>query len=228
MTTALWKKPKFIMAFSLFLFFLFGALFSEIMDEIWQEKQLLPLDQATSHWMSVNQEPYDRLFFLTITDLSEGGVLAVLTLLITASLWFYRRRVESILFFGGFGVTGVSVAILKFMTDRVRPAGASLLHETSAAFPSGHAALSLFFFGFLAYLLSRRVQKKRYSVLVFAAGLSIAGLIGASRVYLNVHWLSDVLGGFALAAAFLSLCIGFLEMQNLHVYNSRHKVTALR
>lgn len=213
MTALLWKKPKFILAFSLFLFCLFGALFGETMDEIWGDKQLLPLDQATSHWMSVNQEPYDRLFFLIITDLSEGGILAALTLLIAAGLWFYRRRLESIVFVGGFGVTGVSVYILKFLTDRARPAGASLLHETSGAFPSGHAALSFFFFGFLAYVLSRKVKKKSYSIFVFTAGLLMAGLIGVSRVYLNVHWVSDVLGGFALAAAFLSLCIGFLEMQ---------------
>lgn len=213
MTAPLWKKPRFILAFSLFLFCLFGALFGEIMEEIWLDKQLLPLDQATSHLMATNheQEPYDWLFFLGITYMSEGGVLAVLTLLIAAGLWFYRYRSESILFVVGFGVTGVSVAILKFVTDRVRPTGASLLHETSGAFPSGHAALSLFFFGFLAYLLSRMVQKKRHSMLVFTAGLAIAGLIGTSRVYLNVHWVSDVFGGFALSAAFLSLCIGILE-----------------
>ncbi|MDE3016951.1 MAG: phosphatase PAP2 family protein [Pseudomonadota bacterium] len=222
MTTSLWKKPKFIMAFSLSLFCFFDAIFGKILDEIWLEKEFLPLDRSTSHLMAFNhgQEPYDWLFFLTVTYVGEA--LAVLTLLIAAGLWFYRRRMESLLFIGGFGVTGVSIVILKFLTDRVRPAGASLLHETSTSFPSGHAALSLFFFGFLAYLLSRRVRKKRYGVLVFAAGLAIAGLIGASRIYLNVHWLSDVLGGFALAAAFLSLCIGFLEMQNLHVSKSRH------
>ena len=214
MTISLWKKPRFILAFSLFLFCLFGASLAQITDEIWREKEFLPFDQVASQWMADNQEPYDRLFFLTMTYAGEGETLALLTLLIGTSLWFYGRRLESILFIGGFSFTGITVFILKLLTDRVRPAMSSLLHETSAAFPSGHAALSLFFFGFLAYLLSRRFQKKRYAILVFAVGLAIAGVIGASRVYLNVHWLSDVLGGFALAAAFLSLCIGFLEMQN--------------
>jgi len=223
MTRLSCNKPRFIIVFSLFLACLFGALFFEIMDEIWRDKQLLPLDQATSHWMTVNQEPYDRLFFLTITDLSEGGVLALLTIIIAAGLWFYHYRVESLLFFGGFGGVGVSVAILKFLTNRARPEGAILLHETSGAFPSGHAALSLFFFGFLAYLLSRRIKNKTYGIFVFVAGLSIASLIGTSRIYLNAHWVSDVLGGFTLAAAFLSLCIGLMEIKILHKFINRFR-----
>jgi membrane-associated phospholipid phosphatase len=223
MTATLWKRPKFIIAFSLFLFCLFGALFAEVMDEIWREKQLLPLDQAMSHLMAANhqREPYDWLFFHTVTDLAEGGVLAVLLLLTVAGLWFYRQRMEAVLLVGGFSVTGVSVTILKFVTDRIRPDGAALLHETTTSFPSGHSALSLFFFGFLAYLLSRKVQKRRYSMLVFAAGLSIAGLIGVSRVYLNVHWVSDVLGGFALSAAFLSLCVGFIEVTKSRMWGQQ-------
>ena len=220
----LWKKPRFILAFSLFLFCLFAAGFGKMADEIGREKEFLPLDQSMSHWMAANQEPYDRLFFMTMTYAGEGEVLVPLTLLITGVLWFYGRRLESVLFIGGIGSTAVAVFLLKLLTDRARPALSSLLHETSAAFPSGHAALSLFFFGFLSYLLSRRFQKKRYSLLIFAAGFAIAGLIGTSRIYLNVHWLSDVLGGFALAGAILSLCIGLLEMQNRHVAFHRVRV----
>ena len=186
-------------------------------DEIGREKEFLPLDQSMSQWMAANQEPYDRIFFLTMTYAVEGKMLVPLTLFIAGVLWFYGRRLESVLFIGGIGSTGAAVFLLKLLTDRARPALSSLLHETSAAFPSGHAALSLFFFGFLSYLLSRRFQKKRYSLLIFVSGLAIAGLIGTSHVYLNIHWLSDVLGGFALAAAILSLCIGLLEMQNRHL-----------
>jgi membrane-associated phospholipid phosphatase len=210
------EKPSFILIFSLFLFCLFGAFFGKMADEIGREKEFLPLDQSMSQWMADNQEPYDRLFFLTMTYAGEGEVFLPLTLLVTGVLWLYGRRLESVLFIGGISFTGAAVYFLKLLTDRARPALSSILHETSAAFPSGHAALSLFFFGFLAYLLSRRFQKKRYSLLIFATGLTIAGLIGTSRVYLNVHWLSDVLGGFALAAAFLSLCIGFMEIQSRH------------
>jgi membrane-associated phospholipid phosphatase len=217
MTALLWRRPRFIFAFSLFLFCLFGTFFAKITDEVWLENEFLPLDQVMNRLMATNhlQEPHDWLFFLGITRLAEGSVLAVLLFMAVASLWFYRRKVEAALLLAGFSITGLSVVLFKLLTDRVRPAGAALLNETSGAFPSGHAALSLFFFGFLGYLLSRQTKKKLYSSLVFAAGLSIAGLIGISRVYLNVHWVSDVLAGFALAAAFLSLCIGFMEIRKL-------------
>ncbi len=224
MTMGLWKRPRFILVFSLFLFSIFGALFGEVIDEIWFDKQLLPLDLMTSRWMALNQEPYDRMFFLTMTYVGEGEALAVLALIAAAILWFYRRKMESKLIFGGFGFLTASVFLIKFLTGRPRPVMASI-QETSASFPSAHAALSLFFFGFLAYLLAREVNKKYLSLLIFSAGLLIAGLIGASRVYLNVHWVSDVFGGFALGAAVLSFCIGFLEIQKLRTSGSRDEIS---
>lgn len=219
MTVRLWTRPRFIFAFTLFLFFLFTALFFKATDEIWLEQESFFFDAHTSQLMADNylHETYDWRFFMAITYLGNGAVLTAVTLLAAGLLRFYRRNIESILFLGGFAMTGISVILFKLMTDRLRPDGASLLQETSGAFPSGHAALSFYFFGFLGYLLSRRAKKKLHRFLIFAASLSLAGLIGISRIYLNVHWVSDVLAGFALAAAFLSLCIGLLETQRLRI-----------
>jgi membrane-associated phospholipid phosphatase len=225
MKQPLWTTPRFIMIFSLFLFFLFGALLGAIIDEIWGDKQLLQLDQAVSHQIFVNQNPHHQLFFLTITNLGESGALTVMTILIATGLLLDGRKLEAILFVGGFGITGASVYVLKCLTDRIGPVDRILPHEVLGAFPSGHAALSLFFFGFIAYFLSRKVKKLSHGLFIFSGGLFIAGLIGISRVYLNVHWVSDVLGGFALAAAFLSLCIGFLEIEHQHTRH-RNKVSA--
>jgi undecaprenyl-diphosphatase len=205
------------MAFSLFLFFVFAVLFFKAVDEIWLEQESFMLDTMISHWMADNhlQEPHDWQFFLMITYLGNGVVLAIASVLIAVLLWFYRRRPESILFLGGFIATGLSVVVFKILTSRMRPDGALFLNETSGAFPSGHAALSFYFFGFLGYLLSRQIKKRSHSLLIFAASLSLAGLIGISRIYLNVHWVTDVLAGFTLAAAVLSLCIGVLETHKL-------------
>ena len=174
---------------------------------------MLPLDLAVSRWMADHQDFSARRFFLTVTYLCTGPVFVALTMLTAAGLWLYRRRLESALFMGGIALTGGAVHILKILTVRVRPEGAALLHETGGSFPSGHAAFSLFFFGFLAYLLSRQVKGRPCRILICAAALLIAGVIGASRIYLNAHWVSDVLGGFVLAAAFLSLFTGFSGMR---------------
>jgi len=71
-----------------------------------------------------------RLFFLAVAYLTMSYIRRV-GAADRRGLWFYRRRVESIVFFGGISVTGASVSILKFLTDACPPAGASLLHETS-------------------------------------------------------------------------------------------------
>lgn len=213
MTPNLWTRPRFVIAFSLFLFFIFAALFFKTADEVWLEQETFRLDTLVHQLMVSNHlyAPYDWRFFLAITYLGNGVVLATVTLLVAALLRFYRQSTESALLLCGFAVTSLSVVVFKLMTDRLRPDGASLLNETSGAFPSGHAALSFYFFGFLGYLLARRSKKKSHRFLIFAASLSLAGFIGFSRIYLNVHWVSDVLAGFSLAAAVLSLCIGFLE-----------------
>lgn len=215
----LWKKPKFALVFSLFLFFVFAALFLKVTDEVWLEQEFFLFDRLANNLMADNHllEPYDWRFFLAITYLGNSVVLTGLTLLLAGLFWFYHHKPESVLFLGGFVMTSVSVILFKLLTERIRPDGASLLNETSGAFPSGHAALAFYFYGFLGYALSRKVTKRSRGILIFAGGLSLAALIGISRIYLNVHWVSDVLAGFALAAAVLSLCIAGLEMEKLRV-----------
>ncbi len=79
------------------------------------------------------------------------------------------------------------------------------------SFPSGHAMMSVIVNGLVAYLLLRTWNDpvRRRVVLAFAGGLSF--LVGLSRIYLGVHYFSDVLGGFAMGVAWLSLCLTALE-----------------
>ena len=205
-------KPWCVMACSLLFFCLFATLVGGIFYGTGAGKPFLAFDQTVSHFVMAHQRGYALFFSYKVTDLGESGLLALLTFVIALGLWVYRLRWEATVLASGFGLTGGSVYCLKLLTSRIPPQGALLMHSTSTAFPSGHAALSLFFYGFLAYLLSRGVRKWPHKLLVWTAGGGVAGVIGATRVYLNVHWLSDVIGGYALAAAFLSLCIGFVEM----------------
>jgi len=104
--------------------------------------------------------------------------------------------------------------MLKLVIRRPRPPGAAaLLQHFSWSFPSGHAMASLIGYGMLAYVLTLLWIHRRsaqIAVVLGAALLIIA--IGFSRLYLGVHYFSDVVGGYAAGVLWLSACISGLEV----------------
>lgn len=94
---------------------------------------------------------------------------------------------------------------LKAILDRPRPMG-GLVETTGSAFPSGHATQGIAFFGLLAVVLLA-VAPGRARVPAAAAAVVVGLLSGLSRVYLGVHWLTDVAGGFLLGGAWLSILL---------------------
>ena len=108
---------------------------------------------------------------------------------------------EAVALAAGLAITEISKQIIKHAVERPRPAD-SVVDAGGFSYPSGHAALSVTFLA-IGVVLSRRLPTRIALVLVGAA-LAIA--IGLSRVYLRVHYLSDVGGGWALGLAAYSLC----------------------
>ena len=99
----------------------------------------------------------------------------------------------------------VSYNLVKFLLDRPRPPGPLALVEASGgSFPSGHACLAAATFGALALALAPRLTRPGRLAVWIAAGC-IAAVVGVSRIYLGVHWLSDVVGAYLLASAWLCL-----------------------
>jgi undecaprenyl-diphosphatase len=106
---------------------------------------------------------------------------------------------------GGMTITIVGVHELKSIVDRPRPAG-GIVGVQGSSFPSGHAAYATLY-SWIAITVALRLRrgKARASAIV-AAGLAVTGLVGLTRVYLGVHYLSDVSAGWALGASAFSLC----------------------
>lgn len=93
---------------------------------------------------------------------------------------------------------GVVVAyILKFAFEKARPIG-GLIQETSSSFPSLHAIVSISFYFLLAYLISQETKNYILKYSAITIGVIIVLLLGFSRLYLGVHYLSDVLAGYAI------------------------------
>ncbi|MSO95018.1 MAG: phosphatase PAP2 family protein [Thermoleophilia bacterium] len=104
------------------------------------------------------------------------------------------------------GVT-VLVAILKAIYERARPElGSPIPLPHSYSFPSGHAATAVVLYGALGILLAERSRSRARSVAWLVAAAATAFAIGASRVLLNVHFVSDVVAGFAVGLAWLCCC----------------------
>ena len=139
-----------------------------------------------------------------VTDLGAAGVLVPLVL--AAGLaWRWRRgswRPLALLAGAAAGAWVVQVAV-KQLVERPRPpAGLALSHATGFAFPSGHATDAAAVYGMLAVLLARS-GRPAARVAAWAGAAALVALVGLSRLYLGVHWLSDVVAGAALGIAWL-------------------------
>lgn len=144
--------------------------------------------------------------FIWITLFGESLVIVLFTLIASLILFLYKQKWNLLgLWFAVVGSEGFTF-LIKIIFDRPRPMNAVFL-ETSASFPSAHATVAVAFYGFIAYLLMRKIKQKKYRVFITLSGLTLIALIGFSRLYLGVHYMSDVLVGYLIGFLWLALGI---------------------
>ncbi|GGH32654.1 phosphatase PAP2 family protein [Alsobacter metallidurans] len=142
-----------------------------------------------------------------ITALGSVTVLSFIT--IAAILYLVMDGKRHAALFAAVSIGGGTLLsfVLKIGFDRPRPAlVAHLVDVHTLSFPSGHAMMSAVAYITLGALLARVSSKRRVKAFVVALGLLLAVAIGCSRVYLGVHWPTDVLGGWAVGCAWAMLC----------------------
>ena len=146
---------------------------------------------------------------LAATDLTAFGSivdLAVIVLAVTGLFAAQRRWREAALLLAACGSGLLLVDVLKVVFGRERPPIAwHAVEVANASFPSGHALLSAIVYLTLATLVAHFADRRRVGVYALAAGLFLTLIVGASRVYLGVHWPTDVIAGWALGAAWAML-----------------------
>jgi undecaprenyl-diphosphatase len=151
-----------------------------------------------------------RWFEEAARDVTALGGTAVLTLLVAAVLGFLliaRRTHAAALVFGATVGGAVLSSLLKTAYDRPRPdLVPHLSYVTSASFPSGHAMLSAVVYLTLGALLSRLVPGRWAKGYFLGVAALLALLVGASRVYLGVHYPTDVVAGWAAGVAWATAC----------------------
>lgn len=100
---------------------------------------------------------------------------------------------------------------LKFMFARPRPAVVRLAEATGFSFPSGHSMISLGFYGFMLFLLLKSDYLRTVKVIATVAITGLVLMIGVSRIYLGVHYTTDVIAGFCLSMAYLIVFTDIIE-----------------
>lgn len=157
--------------------------------------------------MALHRSDFSKLdwFIEFVRDISGLGGPGVLTLLVSACVIFLvlSNNLRTAIFVALATISGAALSsLLKMGFDRPRPdLIPNLTHVYGASFPSGHAMVSAVVYLTLGSLLTRVVSRFWSKIFVMAVAVLLTGLIGLSRLYLGVHWPSDVLAGWAAGAA---------------------------
>ena len=101
------------------------------------------------------------------------------------------------------GLAALTNFLLKQILQRPRPIGHRIINESGYSLPSGHSMVSMAFYGFLIYLVYKRIENKHLKSFLIALLLVLIINIGISRIYLGVHYTTDVIAGFLVAISYL-------------------------
>lgn len=135
-----------------------------------------------------------------------GGALVLIGTTIILVISIKNRRIGLSIAANLGIVTGLNI-VLKQIVQRPRPTEYRIVNETGYSFPSGHSMVSMAFYGFLIYLIYKYVKNKylKIGLITFLSILIIS--IGISRIYLGVHYTSDVMAGFCISVSYLVLYV---------------------
>ena len=191
-----------------------GSLFVELAEEAQLTTSVVyRVDQGAQAWFGHVRQPAVTVLLGAVTDI--GGTVGLVTLVsVVAALLLARRERASAIFLLVTAGTGALLNLgLKLIFARARPDLASALAEARwYSFPSGHAMSSFITYGALAYLVLRQPWPWVARSAGLALAMTVVVLVGLSRVYLGVHWASDIAGGWSAGTVWLLSAVAAYEM----------------
>ncbi|MGJ3417116.1 phosphatase PAP2 family protein [Bacillus sp. Je.9.29.b] len=186
----------------LFLFILFGAIAALMVSGAFQD-----LDNQIILWFESIRLPFLNDVMLALTDFGISALLVPIMLIFSVVLFMYKRYYSIMMLFLLYLTEKTINHELKGLFARERPAFDHLVGETYYSFPSGHSMNAATIYPFIAYLLVEMIPwlKERQKIVYLITGLCVLA-IGISRMYIGVHYLTDVAGGFAIGLALFLIC----------------------
>jgi len=189
--------------------------FLNLVEDLFDASDLLIFDKHILNIIEALRAPILNKIMLFITYLGNSEIVIipffiVLIILIILRKWryFYSLLIS---FIGG----EIFVYITKNVIGRQRPSVINALTlEKDFSFPSGHSYIAIAFYGLVIYFIFKILKSKVLKYFTLSIGIILILALGFSRLYLGVHWPSDVLASFASSAALLTMIITFLEIKD--------------
>jgi undecaprenyl-diphosphatase len=169
--------------------------------------ELGSVDSAVGDWLHSHATGFATALLTAVTRLGDSQVLLAVTLLAALAL-LLRHRVAHTALMGAALAGGEALnGALKAAFERPRPSFSDPLATAAGfSFPSGHAMVSLTVYGALAFVIAASVRSRRAQLLVLISAVILILAIGVSRIYLGVHYASDVLAAYSAGLAWFTLC----------------------
>jgi undecaprenyl-diphosphatase len=145
------------------------------------------------------------------TAIGSGIYIICIIVIMTAVLAVIGYRRELLFFIGVIGCSSLLNLALKTIFHRARPDIHRIIDASGFSFPSGHSMAAFTLYGIMIYFLWKHIHNIWIRTCVIFLGIMIVLMIGISRIYLGVHYPSDVIGGYLISAAWLSSSIGLYE-----------------
>jgi membrane-associated phospholipid phosphatase len=188
--------------------------FSIITHDVIRQRSITQLDARLTDFLHSQGTLFGYGFWAVVTSLGAGLTLSIVGLGVGVLLALRRRWIVLAGWAAALLGSGLLDGALKFAIRRPRPElAANFLSKLSWSFPSGHSMASLVTYGMLAYLVVLALKgRQRLQITVALSAIVLILAIGFSRLYLGVHYFSDVIGGFTAGALWLSACISGLEV----------------
>ncbi|HEX9895460.1 MAG TPA: phosphatase PAP2 family protein [Gemmatimonadales bacterium] len=200
--------------------------FAELAEEVAQGATR-QFDERILLWMNGHASPWRDRLTMQITSIGNGAAVITIALVMCAFLWVQRHRLAVILVVVGVAGSDLLNQAFKGSFDRPRPElfvlETPFQRPVSASFPSGHAMSAIVVYILLAYLMGRLGGRGWFKVLVNTLAAILIVAIGASRMYLGVHYPSDVIAGYLLGFAWITFCIFGLEAMEVAQGRSRRQ-----
>jgi membrane protein DedA with SNARE-associated domain/membrane-associated phospholipid phosphatase len=189
-----------------------ASAFGALLEEVVEGETQAGLDGPLAHFIVEHRSPEVTGIMRVVTQF--GGLILVAGVLGASAVIVYvrNRDANGSAFFVAtlIGALGLDDAI-KLVVGRPRPHLSPLVHATGSSFPSGHALAATAMCAALAFVLSRR-REWRTGVWIWAAALFLSSVVALSRVYLGVHWPTDVIGGMILGAFWVAFTTSGLAL----------------